>query len=116
MLARRLRSIFLSTIRRRVGEPDDPFKVDVEGARYILGYHGELVTNVEHRASAHWSRTRTMTYEDWETLQPDFREQMTQKYSPALSTDPAVLKLLEDDYDAFAVRTASRSVEEHSDH
>jgi DNA-binding winged helix-turn-helix (wHTH) protein len=37
--------------------PDDPFQVEVEAAGYILGYHGELMTNVEHRASANWSRT-----------------------------------------------------------
>jgi hypothetical protein len=48
--------------------PDDPFQVDVEGARYLLGYYGELMTNVEHRASAHWSRTGMMTYEDWGTM------------------------------------------------
>ena len=57
-----------------------------------------------------------MTYEDWETIEPDYREQMTEKCSPALSTDPAVLKLPEVGYDAFAARTASRSVEEDGDH
>ena len=41
--------------------PGDRFQVDVEGARYILAYHGKLMTNVEHRASAHWSITRMMT-------------------------------------------------------
>jgi len=88
---------------------------DVEGVRYILEYHGELMTSVEHRVSANWSRTEMMTYEDGETMEPDYREPMTAKYSRVLSTDPAVLKLLTGGYDAFAVRTASRILEEHGD-
>ena len=57
-----------------------------------------------------------MTSEDWETMEPYYREPMTEQYSRLLSTDPAVLRLLEDGYDAFAVRTAGRILEEHDWH
>jgi len=89
--------------------PDDPFPADVERARHILGYHhGDLMTNVEHRASAHWSATGMMTHEDWETMKPELQRTDDEAIFTSAIDGSCRVETARDGYDAFAVRTPSR--------
>ena len=97
--------------RRQV--PADPFKVNAEVAGYILSYHSNLMTELEHRAQGHFHAKMKMT--GWGDRSPQLQASVSQEYSRYLATDPAVLELVNDGYEAFAERAASRILKEYGD-
>jgi DNA-binding winged helix-turn-helix (wHTH) protein len=91
--------------------PADPFKVDADVARYILTYHSNLMTKLECRVQGHLAAKSMMTL--WGNRPPAEQAYMPEDYSRYLSTDPVVLKLANDGYEAFAERTATRILEKY---
>ena len=86
--------------------PADPFKVDADVARYILYYHSNLMTKLERRVQGHLAAKSMMIL--WGNRSPQEQAYASEEYSRYLSTDPVVLKLANDGYEAFAERTATR--------
>jgi DNA-binding winged helix-turn-helix (wHTH) protein len=86
--------------------PADPFKVDANVARYILTYHSNLMTRLECQVRGHLQTK--MMLAGGGNVSPQLQVAISEEYSRYLSTDPVVLKLAADGYEAFAERTATR--------
>jgi hypothetical protein len=93
--------------------PAYPFKVDVDVACYILSYHSNLMTKLEHRVLGHLQAKMLLTESG--NRSPQEQADLSEECSRCLSTDPVVLMLANDGYEAFAERTATRILGKYGD-
>lgn len=81
--------------------------MDKETARYIINYFGRFLTEHESKAILH---TNSL-----DKLDGDVESSRAKLYRERgwLSSDPEVMELLRDGYDAFELRTAKRMLADH---
>jgi hypothetical protein len=91
--------------------------MEPERARYVLRYYSHLMTSQEQLAQRHLMGTGKATHgRTDEAAQAEARASARPSViRDLLSNDPEVLQLAKDGFDAFAVRTAKRILDEHSD-
>ena len=90
--------------------------MDVEKARYVLRYYGQLMTPPERLAHRHLMGTDKVTRGRTDAAAQ--REVANSSHPVArdlLSNDPQVLQLASEGIDVFMVRTAQRILDKHSD-
>jgi hypothetical protein len=88
--------------------------MDAEKARYVLRYYGQLMTTTERLAHRHLMGTVKATRGRTDAVAQRESENSSHPARELLSNDPKVLHLASDGIDAFAVRTAQRILDEHS--
>ena len=86
-------------------------KLTREAAHYVIGFYGSLMTDVERRAQRHLSVTMKATSGRSDVAaQKD--AQRSRIHSKFLSEEPNVLRLAANGYEAFALGTAARILQE----
>src|SRR4051812_48488711 len=80
--------------------------------RYVFRWYADLMTDVEKKAQRHLSATlkATMGRSDLAAQQ---EAKTSNTYAPQLSSDPHVLRLTRDGWEAFIARTAARILQEN---
>jgi len=89
--------------------------MDVEKARYVLRYYGQLMTTPERLAHRHLTATAKVTRGRTDAAAQSEVANSLHPMRDLLSRDPQVLQLSNEGIDIFMVRTAQRIVDEHGD-
>jgi hypothetical protein len=88
--------------------------MDAEKARYVLRYHGQLMTVQEQLAHRHLMGIAKATHRRTDAVAQRKDENSSHAARGLLSNDPGALQPASGGIDAFMMRTAQRILDEHS--
>jgi hypothetical protein len=89
--------------------------MDVEKARYVLRYYGQLMTTSERLAHRHLMVTAKATRGRTDAAAQSQVANSSPLARELLSNDPQVLRLTNEGIDVFMVRTAQRILDKHGE-
>jgi hypothetical protein len=88
--------------------------MDVDKARYVLRYYGQLMTTPERLAHRHLMGTAKATRGRTDSAAQSEVANSSHPLRELLSNDSQVLRLASEGIDVFMVRTAQRILDKHS--